>query len=127
MEHLSALTFSGFPMKEVSSLRVREVAGSLQLEEEALAQRCGLSRSTYDRRRQSKKPLSAMEADLLDRHSRILAQAREVFESDEAATHWLKTPQFGLGGAVPLDAIRTTSGFREVEKLLTRIDYGVYA
>ncbi|MEI6035535.1 MAG: antitoxin Xre/MbcA/ParS toxin-binding domain-containing protein [Verrucomicrobiae bacterium] len=127
MKRQSDLTFSGVPMEEVSSLRVREVAGGLQLEEEALALRCGLSRSTYYRRRQSKKPLSALEADLLDRHARILAQAREVFESSEAATRWLKTPQLGLGGGVPLDAIRSTSGFREVEKLLTRIDYGVYA
>jgi putative toxin-antitoxin system antitoxin component (TIGR02293 family) len=110
-----------------SPLRLREVAGCLELEEEALALRCGLSRSTYYRRRQSKKSLSAMETDLLDRHARIHAHACDVFESRAAAARWLKTPAYGLGGAVPLDAIRTTAGFREVEKLLTRIDYGVYA
>ena len=112
---------------EASPLRLQEVAGCLGLEEEALALRCGISRSTYYRRKQSKKSLSAAESDLLDRHSRIHAQARDVFESGAAATNWLKTPQYGLGGTVPLDAIRTTAGFREVEKLLTRIDYGVYA
>ena len=113
--------------EEASSLRLREVAGCLELDEESLALRCGLSRSTYYRRRQSKKSLSAAESDLLDRHALIHAQARDVFESGAAATRWLKTPQYGLGGSVPLDAIRTTAGFREVEKLLTRIDYGVYA
>lgn len=112
---------------EASPLRLREVAGCLELEEESLAARCGLSRSTYFRRKQSKKSLSAAAADLLDRHARIHAQASDVFESDSAAAKWLKTPQYGLGGAVPLDAIRATAGFREVEKLLTRIDYGVYA
>ncbi|MEI8313204.1 MAG: antitoxin Xre/MbcA/ParS toxin-binding domain-containing protein [Verrucomicrobiota bacterium] len=110
-----------------SPLRLREVAGCLELDEESLALRCGLSRSTYYRRRQSNKSLSAAESDLLDRHALIHAHACDVFESSAAAARWLKTPQYGLGGAVPLDAIRTTAGFREVEKLLTRIDYGVYA
>jgi Protein of unknown function (DUF2384) len=46
---------------------------------------------------------------------------------DSARTPWLNCPQIGLGGAVPLEFAQTTFGFREVEKLLTRIDHGVYA
>jgi uncharacterized protein (DUF2384 family) len=40
---------------------------------------------------------------------------------------WLKFPQRGLGGAVPLDYAETEVGAREVDNLLGRIDYGVYS
>jgi putative toxin-antitoxin system antitoxin component (TIGR02293 family) len=61
-------------------------------------------------------------------HSTLLSQAIAVFDADEeAAKQWLRSPQIGLGNAVPLDLARTTFGYREVEKLLTRIDHGVYA
>ncbi len=57
-----------------------------------------------------------------------MTQAIAVFDGDEdAARQWLGCPQIGLGNAVPLDCAQTTFGFREVEKLLTRIDHGVYA
>jgi uncharacterized protein (DUF2384 family) len=39
----------------------------------------------------------------------------------------LKHPQYGLGGAVPLDYAETEVGAREVDNLLGRIDYGVYS
>jgi len=32
-----------------------------------------------------------------------------------------------LGGAIPLEYARTEVGARELEKLLGRIDYGVYS
>jgi uncharacterized protein (DUF2384 family) len=40
---------------------------------------------------------------------------------------WLKHPQRGLGGAVPLDYAETEIGAREMDNLLGRIDYGVYS
>jgi len=113
--------------ESVVGLRLQEVAHALEIEEEALAERCGMSRSTFYRRKQRKGPLNAAEIDLLDRHSAIFLQAAAVFEDAAEARTWLQTAQYGLNGAVPLDAIQTTAGFREVEKLLTRIDYGVYA
>lgn len=109
------------------AMRLHEVAVALQLDEDGLARRCGMSRSTFYRRKQGKGAFTASELDLLDRHAEIFIQAKAVFEDAEAACSWLQTPQYGLGGVVPLDAIQTTAGFREVEKLLTRIDHGVYA
>lgn len=110
-----------------AGVRLQEVAQILDLDEEDLALRCGMSRSTFYRRKQRKAPFTPNEVDLLDRHTAILAQATAVFEDVGKARTWLQTPQYGLNGVVPLDAIQTTTGFREVEKLLTRIDYGVYA
>jgi uncharacterized protein (DUF2384 family) len=39
----------------------------------------------------------------------------------------LRSPQIGLGGAVPLAYAETELGAREVEDLLGRIEYGVYS
>ncbi len=48
----------------------------------------------------------------------------EVFENEESARRWLKRPQIGLGGKVPLELLKTEAGAREVEDLLVRIDHG---
>jgi putative toxin-antitoxin system antitoxin component (TIGR02293 family) len=39
---------------------------------------------------------------------------------------WLRRPQPGLGGRVPLELLVTQAGADQVETLLRRIDYGVY-
>ena len=48
-------------------------------------------------------------------------------ESEANARQWLNAPQFGLGGAIPLEYAGTEVGAREVEDLLGRIEYGVYS
>jgi putative toxin-antitoxin system antitoxin component (TIGR02293 family) len=93
-----------------------------------LAARIGISRSTFHRKQKDNARLTEHESDALARHSALLNQALSVFDGDEqAARQWLSGPQIGLGGSVPFDLARTTFGYREVEKLLTRIDHGVYA
>jgi putative toxin-antitoxin system antitoxin component (TIGR02293 family) len=56
-----------------------------------------------------------------------MGKAVEVLESEENARQWLTSPQFGLGGEVPLEYAGTEVGAREVEDLLGRIEYGVYS
>jgi putative toxin-antitoxin system antitoxin component (TIGR02293 family) len=56
-----------------------------------------------------------------------MGKAIEVMESEEDARRWLTSPQFGLGGVVPLAYAETEVGAREVEDLLGRIEYGVYS
>jgi uncharacterized protein (DUF2384 family) len=41
--------------------------------------------------------------------------------------HWLKRPQIGLGGRIPLAMLTTDPGRDQVEKLLLRIEHGVYS
>ena len=55
----------------------------------------------------------------------LLRHASQVFADKAAAAVWLKTPQVGLGGAVPNTRARTAKGRSEVKTLLTRIDYGL--
>lgn len=108
---------------------LRETAERLGCTPEELAKRCGVSRATYHRKARLPKPLlSSQASDTLARYETLIQKAAETFADDEAsARQWLTTAQPGLGGSVPIEIAQTTVGFREVEKLLTRIDFGVYA
>lgn len=98
---------------------------SIALPFEQLAAKLSISRSTLQRRKAAGR-LSPDESDKVMRLSRLLEHATNVFGDVEKARAWLKFPQRGLGGAVPLDYAETEVGAREVDNLLGRIDYGVY-
>jgi putative toxin-antitoxin system antitoxin component (TIGR02293 family) len=107
---------------------VVEVAQKFGITPAAMAERIGVSRSTFHRKQKEDSLLATHESDALARHAGLLSHAIAVFDGDEeAAMQWLNCPQIGLGNAVPLECAKTSFGFREVEKLLTRIDHGVYA
>ena len=93
---------------------------------EQLAAKLCISRSTLQRRKAAGR-LSPDESDKVIRYSRLLQQAVDFFGDIEKARAWLKHPQYGLGGAVPLDYARTETGAREVENLLGQMKYGVYS
>jgi putative toxin-antitoxin system antitoxin component (TIGR02293 family) len=98
---------------------------TIDLPFEQLAAKLAISRSTLQRRKAAGR-LSPDESDKVMRLSRLLEHATNVFGHVEKARAWLKFPQRGLGGAVPLDYAETEVGAREVDNLLGRIDYGVY-
>jgi putative toxin-antitoxin system antitoxin component (TIGR02293 family) len=93
---------------------------------EQLAGKLSISRSTLQRRRTAGR-LSSDESGKVMRFSQLLEHATKVFGNVDRARGWLKHPQRGLGGAVPLDYAETEIGAREVDRLLGRIDYGVYS
>ena len=98
---------------------------SIDLPFEQLAAKLAISRSTLQRRKAAGR-LSPDESDKVMRLSRLLEHAKKVFGDVDKARAWLKHPQYGLGGAVPLDYAETEVGAREVDNLLGRIEYSVY-
>jgi len=104
---------------------LKTLQDTLDLPFEKLAAKLCISRSTLQRRRAAGR-LSPDESDKVVRFSRLFRHATSVFGDAERARAWLKHPQVGLAGAVPLDYASTETGAREVENLLGRIDYGVY-
>jgi putative toxin-antitoxin system antitoxin component (TIGR02293 family) len=112
---------AGLPVRELEDLQA-----SLNLPMEKLVPKLGMSRATFHRRKATGK-LDQAESDRVVRFARLMGKAVEVMESEEHARQWLASPQFGLGGAVPLDYAETETGAREVEDLLGRIEYGVYS
>ena len=111
----------GLPFSELEHLRT-EIDEPFQ----SLARQLSISRSTLQRRKAERR-LSPQESDRVMRYWKILRQAVDLFGTIDRARAWLKYPQFGLGGAVPLEYARTEIGAREVEALLGRIDYSVYS
>ncbi len=110
----------GLPFRELQQLQDR-----IDLPLEELAGKLAISRSTLQRRKAAGR-LTAQESDKVVRFSRLLKQAADLFGSVERGRAWLKFPQRGLGGAVPLDYAQTEVGALEVERLLGRIQYSVY-
>ena len=112
---------NGLPVAELDALQA-----SLDLPMETLATKLGISKATLHRRKTEGR-LDPAESDRVVRYARLMGQAVTVFGSEAPAREWFNTPQFGLGGALPLDYAETEVGAREVENLLGRIEYGVYS
>jgi len=95
---------------------------------EVLAQKIGVSVATLSRRRHDKAPLDSAHSDRIVRYARIYWQAAQLFDLDEpTAQAWLRRPALALGGETPLDHAETEPGAREVENLIGRLEYSVYA
>ena len=111
----------GLPVQELEDLQA-----TLDVPLEKLFPMLGISKATLHRRKARGK-LGPDESDRVVRFARLMGKAIEVMESEEDARRWLTSPQFGLGGVVPLAYAETEVGAREVEDLLGRIEYGVYS
>lgn len=100
---------------------------ALGLNADQLGALLGLSRRSIHRLAPAKAVLPAVAGDRLYRSARLLTLAVDVFEDQQAAVEWLKSPQRALDNAIPLDIAVTDIGAREVEALLGRIEHGVYS
>lgn len=86
-----------------------------------------LPRRTLTRRKREGRFLPD-ESDRLLRASRLFGKALALFEGDrDAATEWLTSAQLALGGSVPLDLASTEVGAREVERLVDRLEHGIFS
>lgn len=86
-----------------------------------------LSRETYQYRRDTGMPLTLEESDRLARVARIAALSNEVFDNPDKAARWLRKPNRGLGGAVPLKLLVTGEGASLVQQALLKIADGAFA
>jgi len=57
----------------------------------------------------------------------VAARAAEVFEAQDLAIAWLKTPVAALGGVTPLSLVDTNVGADSVMDTCGRIEHGVFA
>ncbi len=79
-------------------------------------------------RRKEQGRLQPDESDRLLRASRIFGKALELFEGDSGAARlWLSDSQPALGGAIPLNIAKSELGAREVEKLIGRLEHGIFS
>jgi putative toxin-antitoxin system antitoxin component (TIGR02293 family) len=86
-----------------------------------------MSPEAYRHRRETGTALTREESDRLARVARVMAMAGEVFEDAQKAAHWLRKPNRGLGGHVPLQLLVTGEGAGLVQQTLLKITHGAFA
>ena len=84
----------------------------------------GLSRSTVYKLIKDGRPLDAGASERVVRVADITRMAEGTFGGRQAATQWLKTPNFALDAATPLSVLDTEPGAREVRRILAAINHG---
>lgn len=112
----NGLPFGSWEILQASAgLTAKQIADLLQMNVKTVGRRKAAGR------------LTSAESDRLARIARILSQAIELFEGDyDAARRWLASRRDALGGSSPLEVIRTEVGAREVERLIERLEDGVF-
>ncbi len=85
------------------------------------------SRRTLMRKRKEGTKLSPAESDRLTRVVRVIARAEEALGDPEKADRWMRRANRALNGARPLDLLDSDAGARMVERVLGRIEHGVYS
>ena len=82
---------------------------------------------TLDRRIAKGEMLKIEEADGLARLLRVVKAARDLFENDENADMFLRSPNPALGERIPIHMAQTDIGAREVETIIGRLSHGIYS
>jgi putative toxin-antitoxin system antitoxin component (TIGR02293 family) len=112
----------GFPYR-----RVEKLIKELNETDARIAYLVQIAPRTLARRKQEG-TLKPDESERVDRIEGIFRLATELFEGDKTeAVKWLKEPNRGLANRPPLDFSRTEIGAREVEKLIGRLEHGVFS
>ena len=105
---------------------VEALQQQMNLASKEMAKLLDIKLRTFLRRKEAGR-LQPAESDRVLRTSRLFARAKDLFDGDqEAARGWLMRPQRALGGAIPLEIAKTEVGAREVEKIIGRLEQGVF-
>ena len=110
----------GLPTRAVDAA-VR--SGILEAED---VHRLVVSKRTLQRRRDEHR-LSPEESDKLARVVRAVARAEVALGDAAKAERWIRLPNRALDGHRPLDLLGSDGGARAVEKVLGRIEHGVFS
>lgn len=106
---------------------LEKVARRLELEPAEQARVLAVSVRTLQRLRKQKARLDVAVSDRLMRVARLYTEAAELFDDRARAGRWMRAPNHALGGQPPLALLDTDAGVQEVEEVLNRLRYGIYA
>lgn len=103
------------------------LAVATRFTQQQLREAAGIARSTLQRREREGRFRQA-EGDRLYRVAEVYLAAVRLYDGDARAAHdWLDRPAKRLGGARPIDMLKTMVGTEQVLDLIGRIEYGVIA
>ena len=119
---MAALILAGLP-----AAVLRRVGAFLGLRPAMVGSIVNINEKTLERRLKAHARLKPDESERVARLMRIISLATSVLESEQHAREWLKRPLRELGGQTPLQAAATEPGAREVERVLGRIEHGIFS
>ena len=122
LNEMISMIKKGLPAETVVTL-----SNSLDMSIKATAELTDIAESTLARRRREKGKLRAGESDRVVRIARLRDRAVVVFEEEQRANRWLKTPLRALNGCTPLEYAESELGAQEVMNLLGRLEHGVFS
>jgi putative toxin-antitoxin system antitoxin component (TIGR02293 family) len=112
--------------KGLAVTAVEALQRQMDLATKEMARLLDIKFRTFLRRKEAGR-LQPAESDRVLRASRLFARAQDLFDGDHAAARgWLMKPQRALGGAIPLEIAKTEVGAREVERIIGRLEHGVF-
>jgi putative toxin-antitoxin system antitoxin component (TIGR02293 family) len=119
---MASLILAGLP-----TTVLRRVAAFLGLRPAKVGSLVNINEKTLERRLKAHARLKPDESERVARLMRIISLAASVLESEAHAREWLNRPLRELGGRTPLQLTATEPGAREVERVLGRIEHGIFA
>jgi putative toxin-antitoxin system antitoxin component (TIGR02293 family) len=84
-------------------------------------------RRTLAHRKGKSQVLSPEQSDRLVRVVRVATRARDALGNGEKAARWLRKENRALADRRPIDLLESDVGARMVERILGRIEHGVYS
>ena len=121
---LIAAVRKGLPSESLDS--VFETFAKLVGIQSVLYQAVGSAR-TLQRKRADHATLSPDESDRLARLARLIVRAEQAFGNAPKAHSWMAAPNRALGGERPIAFLDSDAGTLAVERILGRIEHGVYS
>jgi putative toxin-antitoxin system antitoxin component (TIGR02293 family) len=119
---MAALILAGLP-----AVVLRRVGAFLGLRAEKVGSIVNINEKTLERRLKAHARLKPDESERVARLMRIISLAIAALESEANAREWLQRPLRELGGRTPLQMAATEPGAREVERVLGRLEHGIFA
>jgi putative toxin-antitoxin system antitoxin component (TIGR02293 family) len=104
-----------------------DLAKRLDISQDKLSELAQIAKTTLHRRIKEHQPLAQDESERVIRLYTVYQKAVEVFDDEERAARWFSSRPKALGGKTPLEFMATEPGARYVEKLLGRIEHGVFS
>jgi len=99
----------------------------LGISQDRLSELAQIAKTTLHRRIKDHQRLAQDESERVIRLFSVYQKAVEVFEDEDRAARWFSSRPKALAGKTPLDFMETEPGARYVEKLLGRIEHGVFS
>jgi putative toxin-antitoxin system antitoxin component (TIGR02293 family) len=105
---------------------LKRLAAFLDLRPAKVGLLVNISEKTLERRLKARARLKPDESERVARLMRVISRAAAVFESELHAREWLNRSLRELAGQTPLQMTATEPGAREVERVLGRIEHGIF-